>query len=63
MTKKYRVDSTERVVKSQKKYLQRLIEQEEAEKEIDEYCTDECDVDRFDGERFIGRERRSGKLS
>lgn len=47
VTKKYNKNSTEPYDKQayKKKYLQRLIQDEEAEKEIDEYCADEGGAD------------------
>lgn len=53
-----------------KRYLQRLIEEQEAQKEIvfykdkkDEDCSDESGTDRQDGERFDNCQRGQGKLS
>jgi hypothetical protein len=51
--------------RGKKRYLARKIQEQEAEQEIKEYedRSDEGGTDRLHGERFIGRERRSGKLS
>ena len=39
------------------RYLERIQEEQEAEKEINEYHPDDCDADRPDGERSISGER------
>jgi hypothetical protein len=45
-----------------KKYLERRVQDQEAEEEIKEYlnedCTDESGTNRLDGQRPIGRECR-----
>lgn len=48
-----------------KSYLVRKFQEQEAEEEIKQYedCADGSETDRQYGERFVGRERRSGKLS
>lgn len=62
-SKKTSRPSTEPVDKGNKRYLARLIQQEEAEEEINDYLANEGNPDRFDGERPVDRERSSGKLS
>lgn len=46
--------------RGKKRYIERIIEEKEADKEIKEYedSTDESGTDRLDGERPIGRECR-----
>jgi hypothetical protein len=35
--------------RSTKRYIQRVVEEQEAQEEIDEYCTNERNPDRLDG--------------
>lgn len=45
-----------------KKLIKKQAQEEEAQKEIDEYCTNECNPDRLDGLGSKRRERGKGEL-
>ncbi len=58
--KTYKEQANE-ATRGRKRYIERLVETREAEKQIKDYenedSTDGSDTDRFDGDRLIDRER------
>lgn len=62
-TKNYKEKKTEQE-RGRKRYLERLIEEQEAEKEIQEYenSEDGSDAPGLDGERFKYMQRSEGKF-
>ena len=62
-TKNYKEKKTEQE-RGRKRYLERLIEEQEAEKEIQEYenSEDGSGPDRLDGQRLEYRQRSEGKF-
>lgn len=62
--KSYKEQKNE-ALRGKRRYIERIIEQEEAEKEIREYedSTDERDSGGFDGQRSFSRERGEGFVS
>jgi len=62
-TKSYKEKKTEQE-RGRKRYLERLIEEQEAEKEIQEYenSTDGSDAPGLDGERSKYMQRSEGKF-
>lgn len=61
--KNYKEKKTEQE-RGRKRYLERLIEEQEAEKEIQEYenSEDGSSPDRLDGDRLEYRQRSEGKF-
>ena len=61
--KNYKEKKTEQE-RGRKRYLERLIEEQEAEKEIQEYenSEDGSSTDRLDGQRLEYRQRSEGKF-